>query len=95
MLPYLIYFLSLFAINFIYALVYLGVFSAVPQYVYFWNIAVQLCLSLFLMFRYHPFRTHRFKPLDAKMIFGVATLLLFNIISFPVLYSYAGVIFGQ
>lgn len=88
MVPYTIYFLSLFSIHVIYALVYIGVISTVPKYVYYWNTIVQIGLCLFLMYRYHPFRTHQFKPLDGKMIFGAATLLLFNIVSFPFVYSY-------
>jgi hypothetical protein len=91
MLPYYLYFFSLCVIHFMYALVFLGVFSAVPDYVYYWNILVQVGLCLFLMYRFHPFRTQkRFYPTDDKMIFGAATLLLFNIISLPLLYSYIG-----
>ena len=90
MLPYYIYMFSLFVIHFIYALVFLGVFSAIPKYVYYWNILVQIGLCLFLMYRYHPFRTHQFEPLDGKLIFGAAMLLLFNIVSLPLLYSYVG-----
>ena len=90
MLPYFLYFGSLIAIHFIYALVFLGVFTTVPKYVYNWSIAVQVGLCLFLMYKFHPFRTYRFRPLDAKMIFGAATLLLFNIVSLPLLYTYIG-----
>ena len=84
------YFLSLFVIHVLYALVFLGVFSAVPRYVYMWNIGVQIFLCLFLMFRYHPFRQHyKMKPLDARLVFGAACLLMVNVISLPVLYSAA------
>lgn len=82
------YFFSLITIHVIYGLVFLGVFSTVPQYVYVWNMAVQLFLCLFLMYRYHPFQNdYKFKQLDAKLIFGSSMLLLINIISLPVLYS--------
>ncbi len=76
-------------IHVFYALVFLGFLSAVPNYVYYLNIIVQILLCLFLMFRYHPFRTHnKLGQFDAKLIFGASSLLLFNIISLPVLYSY-------
>ena len=88
MLPYTLYFVSLFTIYFIYALVFLKVLTEVPKYVYFMNTIVQVGLCLFLMYKYHPFRTHQFKPLDGKLIFGAATLLLFNIVSLPLVYSY-------
>ena len=90
MLPYIFYVFSLFAIHLIYALVFLKVFSAVPNYVYYWNIIMQVGLCLFLMYKYHPFRTHRFSPLDAKLIFGAATLLMSNLVSLPLLYFYVG-----
>lgn len=83
------YFFSLVVIQAIYALVFLGIFSAIPKFVYVWNIMVQLFLCFFLMYRYNPFRTSfHFKPIDARLIFGSAVLLLSNIISLPVLYSY-------
>jgi predicted membrane protein len=87
-LPYQFYFFSLITIHVIYAMVFLGIFSTVPEYIYMWNLVVQIGLCLFLMFRYHPFRTHVFEPYDAKLIFGSAMLLLANVISLPLLYSY-------
>lgn len=82
------YFFSLITIHVIYGLVFLGVFKTVPQYVYVWNMAVQLFLCLFLMYRYHPFQNdYTFKRIDAKLIFGSSLLLLINIVSLPVLYS--------
>jgi hypothetical protein len=85
---YRFYFFSLITIHLIYGLVFLGVFSKVPQYVYIWNMAVQIFLCLFLMYRYYPFqKEYKFKPMDAKLIFGSSLLLLINIISLPVLYS--------
>lgn len=82
------YFFSLIAIHVVYGLVFLGVFSKVPQYVYIWNMAVQVFLCVFLMYRYHPFqKEYKFNSFDAKLIFGSALLLLINIISLPVLYK--------
>ena len=78
---YGLYFGSLVAIHLIYALVYVGIISTVPQYVYLWNIWVQIGLCLFLMYQYHPFRKqYTMGGFDAKMIFGASTILLVNII---------------
>lgn len=90
---YRIYLISLAFIHVVYALVFLGILSSVPNYVYYLNISVQILLCLFLMLRYHPFRTHnKLGPFDAKLIFGASSLLLFNIVSLPVLYSYVGAV---
>ena len=87
---YQAYFGSLAAIYITYALVILGVFHAVPKYVLGWHLFVQLCLCIFLMFRYHPFRQkYAFKPNDARLIFGAAMLLFVNIVvSVPAFYAY-------
>lgn len=88
-LPYKVYFGSLFFIHFVYGMVLLGIFSSVPQYIYVWNMLVQVCLCLFLLYRYHPFRkSHKFEEYDARLIFGSALLLLTNIISLPLIFSY-------
>lgn len=79
-----IYFGSLFIIYLFYALVFVGVLSTVPKYVYIWNTIVQIGICVFLMVRYHPFRkTYKLDIYDAKMIFGASTLLLLNFISIP------------
>lgn len=86
-IPYRLYFFSLICIHFVYGMVFLGILSTVPKYVYLWNIAVQVGLCCFLMYRYHPFRTsYDFEPIDAKLVFGSALLLLVNVISLPLLF---------
>ncbi len=86
---YGVYFFSLIVIHVMYALVFLGVLTTIPHFVYVWNMIVQLFLCFFLMYRYHPFRaSYNFRPIDARLIFGSAVLLLFNIISLPVLYAF-------
>lgn len=83
-----LYFGSLFAIYAIYGLVFFGILSTVPHYVYIWNGLVQLGLCLFLMFRFHPFRKqYTMSIYDVKMIFGASTLLLLNTITLPVALS--------
>ena len=88
-LHYQLYFLSLGSIHIIYALVFLGIFKTLPAYVHSWNYAVQVLLCLFLMFTYNPFRkTYNFNPIDARLIFGAALLLLFNTVSMTVMDGY-------
>ena len=83
-----LYFGSLFAIYVVYGLVFVGILSTVPHYVYIWNGFVQLGLCLFLMFRFHPFRKHYTMTIyDVKMIFGASTLLLLNTVTLPVALS--------
>ena len=83
-----LYFGSLFAIYAVYGLVFVGILSTVPHYVYIWNGFVQLGLCLFLMYRFHPFRKqYSMSIYDVKMIFGASTLLLLNTITLPVALS--------
>ena len=83
-----LYFGSLFAIYVVYGLVFFGILSTVPHYVYIWNGFVQLGLCLFLMYRFHPFRKqYTMSIYDVKMIFGASTLLLLNTITLPVALS--------
>ena len=83
-----LYFGSLFAIYAVYGLVFFGILSTVPHYVYIWNGFVQLGLCLFLMYRFHPFRKqYSMSIYDVKMIFGASTLLLLNTITLPVALS--------
>jgi hypothetical protein len=87
--PYQMFFMSVFLIYFIYGLVFMGVVSNVPKYVYMWNFGVQVALCLFLMIRYFPLRKqHRFEAYDAKLIFAASTLLFINLISIPILLMY-------
>ena len=88
MFSHKLYFGSLFAIYVVYGLVFVGILSTVPHYVYIWNGFVQLGLCLFLMFRFHPFRKQYTMTIyDVKMIFGASTLLLLNTITLPVALS--------
>ncbi len=88
-LYYQVFFTTMLIIHVINGLVFLGIVPTVPYYIYALNICAQISLCLFLMFRYRPFReSYKFKRLDAKLIFGASTLLLFNIVSLPILYSF-------
>ena len=82
------FFVSIIFVYLVYGLVFVGFLSAVPKYVYIWNFLVQLTLCLFLLIRYHPFRSsYTFDSYDAKLIFSAVFLLLLNLITIPVLIS--------
>ena len=86
--PHKLFTLSIFFVYLVYGLVFIGFLSAVPKYVYIWNFAVQLALCLFLLLRYHPFRSsYSFDAYDAKLIFSAVLLLLLNLITIPVLIT--------
>lgn len=88
-MSYKIFETSMFILHAIYLLVFLGILSTVPKYIYFWNYFVQLGLCIFLMFRYHPFRkVYKFEKDDEKIIFSVAILLFINLVSFPLVLQY-------
>jgi hypothetical protein len=88
-LPYKIYTTTTYILYVVYALVFLGLLSTVPHYLYIWNYIVQIGLCVFLMIRYHPFRTvYKFEKNDEKIIFNVAVLLFINLISVPFIIQY-------
>ena len=84
-----IYFISFAIIYLVYGLTFFGILSSLPEYIYAWTFIVQIGLCLFLMFRYHPFRTsYKFDLYDANLIFGASFLLLINVITIPVIMYY-------
>ena len=88
-LSYQIYSTTTYILYTVYVLVFLGILSTVPDYLYLWNYIVQIGLCLFLMIRYHPFRNvYKFEKNDEKIIFNVAVLLFINLISVPFIIQY-------
>jgi len=63
----------------LYAMVFVGVISLNSAYIQAFNIVMQLMIGIFLIFRFHPFREHKLRPNDGKIIFGCAVFLLFNL----------------
>lgn len=55
----------------------------------------QLFICLFLIVRFHPFRTHILRPLDVQIIFGCAVLLLTNLGVVSIMESRASSIVNQ
>jgi hypothetical protein len=62
---------------FLYIVVALGISSSAPAYLDTLVYYTKLYVSLFLIFRFNPFRLTKFTPLDAKIAFNAGMFLLF------------------
>uniref|UniRef100_A0A6C0D2G3 Uncharacterized protein n=1 Tax=viral metagenome TaxID=1070528 RepID=A0A6C0D2G3_9ZZZZ len=74
------YFYSIFLMHIIYVFVFIGIISMNSLFLKTFNILIQTFVCVFLMFRFHPFRSHKLREYDAKIIFSSAGFLLFNMI---------------
>jgi hypothetical protein len=74
-----LYISSLFIINLIYVLAYLGMVKYNTTILDYLNIGIQLFVALFLMIKFHPYRKHELREFDAQIIFGCAIFLLVNL----------------
>ena len=63
---------------FLYIIIYLGLFYVEPFYIYYLSISTQIFVCLFLLYRFHPFRTHTLNKNDGSIIFASALFLLAN-----------------
>lgn len=73
--------ISLQAMNVLYILLYslFGVVLMNQSWLRKTNTMIQILLCIILLIKYHPFREHEFKKNDAKLIFGSALFLFFNL----------------
>lgn len=74
-----VYITSLFIINLIYVLAYLGMVKYNTTIISYLNIGIQLFVALFLMIKFHPYRKHELREFDSQIIFGCAIFLLVNL----------------
>lgn len=74
-----IYISGIYIINITYILALIGIIFIDPVQINKLNIAVQLFVCLFLILRFHPFRTHELRKYDSQIIFGSALFLLANL----------------
>ena len=73
------YVLSIIIIHVLYIALFFGFLNISPGYIQTLNIGIQLFIGLFLIFRFHPFRTHEYKKYDSRIIFGSGIFLLTNL----------------
>lgn len=62
-----------------YILALLGIVYFDPTQINKLNILVQLFVAIFLVIRFHPFRSHELHKYDAELIFGSGVFLLANL----------------
>jgi hypothetical protein len=85
------YYRVIILLHIVYIFVFVGIIALNSVYLKAFNILVQSFVCAFLMFRFHPFRSHKLREYDAKIIFGSAGFLLFNMIfvEFFSVYKYS------
>jgi len=62
-----------------YGLIFIGVIYINSEYLYAFKTVMQLIVCIFLIYRFHPYRTHILQKYDAQIIFSSAMFLLVNI----------------
>ena len=62
-------------IYFLYFLIALGLSATAPKYLSFLDYYVKIYVSLFLIWRFNPFRNSKFTSLDKKIVFKFVILL--------------------
>lgn len=62
-----------------YGLIFMGVIYINSEYLYMFKTMMQVLVCVFLIYRFHPYRTHILQKYDAKIIFSSAIFLLVNI----------------
>jgi len=80
-----LYLATVFFIHFAYVLIFFGILYINPKYIEYLSSAVQIGVSLFLIWRFHPFREWmnlkepRLTHFDRIVIYSSATFLLVNV----------------
>ena len=62
----------------LYIIAFLGIAYVNPTYITNVSLALQLFISLFLLYKFHPFREHKLEHFDGTLIFASALILLTN-----------------
>jgi hypothetical protein len=73
---------------FLYVVVALGLSASAPQYLDDLLFYTKLYVSIFLIYRFNPFRQTKFTPLDAKIAYNAGIFLLVTIAINSVIKSY-------
>ena len=61
----------------LYFLIALGLSATAPKYLSFLDYYVKIYVSLFLIWRFNPFRNVKFRSLDKKIAFNAGLFVLF------------------
>ena len=79
-LPIILYFL--------YFTLFFGVIYINPEYLNVFRTIMQVFVCVFLIYRFHPYRTHTLRQYDANIIFSSALFLLVNLGIVKVAYMF-------
>lgn len=60
----------------LYLVLFFGLVSINNKYINYLHVGIQLVISIFLIIRFNPFRTHVLGPQDGPVIFSAAIFLL-------------------
>ena len=72
----------------LYIIIALGLSASAPEYLDYLNSFIKIYVSLFLIYRFNPFRRVRFTGLDAKISFSAGVFLLATTAMASVLKNY-------
>jgi hypothetical protein len=76
-----LYFASIGVLYFLYIITFLGVVYINPNYIKHLSIFVRIIVSLFLIFRFNPFRDAVLHKFDANLILAAAALLIIDLLT--------------
>ena len=62
----------------LYIIAFLGIAHVNPKYITNVSFTLQLFISAFLIYKFHPFREHKLEQFDGTLIFASALLLFTN-----------------
>ena len=66
-------------------IIFTGIIRIDIDYVYYYNLFVQIFVCIFLVIRFNPLRQATLKAYDQRIIFSSAIFLLFNLGTFEIL----------
>ena len=72
----------------LYFLVFFGVVYVDSTYIRYLSILIQGFIGVFLIIRFHPYRTYEINRFDAMVIFSSATFLMTNLLTTELLAPY-------
>ena len=72
----------------LYFLVFFGVVYVDSTYIRYLSILIQGFIGIFLIIRFHPYRTYEINRFDAMVIFSSATFLMTNLLTTELLAPY-------
>ena len=74
-----IYWVLMITIYVCYFLIFFGLYAGKPDFIQIVSLVFHSLICLFLLWRFHPFRTeYKLHPYDGNIIFGCAFILLIN-----------------